>query len=153
MRLRRAPLAVLAAALALACAAGEQRPGSRPGDAWVELTIRDRQVPADPVGAGDRPPPCEVELALDGRTLLATPLAPTGAAPPYTVDSRFLLAAAPGRHRAALHYSACRTDRDQLDGRDVEIEIEVRPGHVTRLEFDGAQVVAWPPVPGGAPAD
>jgi hypothetical protein len=148
---------VLCCSLALACAPTAEREPAAHATGWVELAIRDRHVPADPLGepgsGADRPPPCEVELELDGRSLLATPLAPTGSAPPYAVDTKFRVEAPAGRHRAAVYYSACRTAWGQLDGREVEIAIDVHAGHVTRLEFDGARVVAFPPTPSGRAGD
>ena len=52
-----------------------------------------------------------------------------------------------GRHRGTLYYSGCRTSWGQLDGRDVDVALEVRTGYVTRLEFDGSTLLTYPPTP------
>ena len=136
---------LLLLALTASCAGGTEDTGERriaaPSDGWIELVIRDPHVPADPLGDpganSGEPPPCEVELELGGSRVLARPLSPRGEAPPFTVRETLRLSAPPGRHRGTLYYSGCRTSWGQLDGRDVDVALEVRTGYVTRLEFDG----------------
>lgn len=142
-------------ALGLACAVpkGDARVKGEAGaeDGWIELAISDPHVPADPLGepgsSANRPPPCEVELELGGSQALLRKLAPQGDSPPYTVRETLRVAAPPGSHRGTLYYSSCRTAWGQLDGREVDVALEVQTAHVTRLEFDGSTVLTYPPSP------
>jgi hypothetical protein len=88
-----------------------------------------------------------VELEIDGAAAFSKSLDPQGSSPPYKVEETIRVPATPGPHAASLYYSSCRTAWGQLDGRDVAVAIDVQPGHVTRLEFDGSTVLTWPPAP------
>ena len=142
-------------ALGLACATPDGNASAKqkvsPSDGWIEIAIADRHVPADPLGepgaSANRPPPCELELELGGNQALLRKLAPQGDSPPYTVQETLRFAAPPGSHRGTLYYSACRTSWGQLDSREVDVALEVRTAHVTRLEFDGSTVLTYPPAP------
>ena len=137
-----APLALL-----LACSATPQKtpppPPLAPGQGWVELTLEDSKVPADPVVAG--PPECHLLVDLGEQNVLSEAIAPGGSRPPYSVDSTFRFAAAAGEHDATVLYSGCRTFKDQLDSREARIAISVRGGQLTRLHFDGSTLVAHSP--------
>ena len=152
-RRRRALALLLTAMVALACATPEIEDSKRTrpaaSDGWIEIVVLDRHVPADPLGdpgsSAKHPPPCELELELGGRRTLTRTLTPRGDVPPYTVDETLRVAAAPGSHRGTLYYSGCRTAWGQLDGRETEVALDVRAAHVTRLEFDGATLLTYPP--------
>ncbi len=122
-----------------------------PSDGWIEISISDPHVPADPLGdpgsSADRPPPCELELELGGSPALLEKLTPRGDTAPYTVRETLRVVAPAGFHRGTLYYSSCRTAWGQLDGREVTVALEVQTGHVTRLEFDGRTVLTYPPSP------
>jgi len=146
---------MLALVLAISCAeaslGGPERHIANASDGWIELRILDPHVPADPLGdpgsSSGRPPPCEVELELSGSRILTRPLDPRGDEPPYTVRETLRVAVPPGAHRGTLYYSGCRTAWGQLDGRDVDVSLEVRTGYVTRVEFDGSTLLTYPPTP------
>lgn len=131
--------------------ASESRPGStaRTPQGWVELTVADSEVPADPISLGEgqaaRAPQCHVEVDLGGRTVLSKPIEPTGATPPFSVDSTFRFAVPAGEHATTVTYAGCRTFGDQLDSRVARLRIPVRSGQVTFLRFDGSTLEARTP--------
>lgn len=119
---------------------------------WVELTLADSDVPADPIslGAGEvvRPPRCHVDVEVAGRTVLSQPIQPDGSGPPYSVDSTFRFALPAGDHATTVTYAGCRTFGDQLDSREARLRIPVRTGQVTFLRFDGTTLEALTPPEG-----
>ena len=138
----------------LACATEEAPPPvgrtvASPSHGWIELSVTDSRIPADPIsqleGKGLRPPTCDLELTLNDQSVFSELLRPSGSSPPYFVDSMFRFPAAPGDHDAVVYYSGCRTYGQQLDGREAALRISVRRGHLTRMRFDGAVLVAFPP--------
>ncbi|MDJ0848834.1 MAG: hypothetical protein QNK04_10690 [Myxococcota bacterium] len=138
---RAAPAAAL-----LGCTAPPEeppQPALDPGQGWVELTLADSRVPADPVVAG--PPECHLLVDLGEQTVLSEPIQPGGSSPPYSVDSTFRFAADPGNHATTVLYSGCRTFKDQLDSREARIPISVQRGRLTRLHFDGSTLRARSP--------
>lgn len=135
-----------------ACAPPEQAPKSPSGPrGWVELTLSDSGVPADPVSDTGGAPLCHIEVTLEGLTVLSEPVTPSGSSPPYTVESTFRFAARPGPHTAVVYYAGCRTWKDQLDSREARIPVSVQLGHVTRLHFDGSTLRAHSPTAVGFP--
>ncbi len=147
----RAALLGLAQAIPVAallgCASAPEQPALPaldPGQGWVELTLADTKVPADPVLSG--PPDCHLLVDLDETTVFSRPIEPAGSSPPYTVDSTFRFAAEPGDHTATVLYSGCRVFKSQLDSREARIPISVQRGRLTSLHFDGSTIRARSPV-------
>jgi hypothetical protein len=146
-------LRIVALLLVLSTAACARReppaPPLPPSQGWVELTLEDDEVPADPISLGGGgpalPPPCHVEVDLGGRTVLSSVLQPSGQSPPFSVASTFRFAAPAGEHATTLTYVGCRTFGDQLDSLEVELRIPVRSGQVTHLRFDGSTLEARTP--------
>lgn len=148
----RSTAALLALPTALACALWEAPappPPLPPNQGWLELTLADDKVPADPISLGEdgpaQPPLCHVEVDLGGRTVLSQAIQPVGQAPPYSVASTFRFPAPAGEHAATVLYAGCRTFRDQLDSREARLRIPVRAGQVTYLRFDGSTLEARTP--------
>jgi hypothetical protein len=123
-----------------------------PAQGWVELTLADREVPADPISLGSgqaaHPPRCHVEVEVAGRTVLSQSIEPAGSGPPYSVDSTFRFAMPAGEHATTVTYAGCRTFGDQLDSREARLRIPVRSGQVTFLRFDGTTLQALTPPEG-----
>jgi hypothetical protein len=152
---RFAPLFALPVALASCTAWQSPKPApgpTVPAQGWVELTLVDSEVPADPIslGAGQavRPPRCHVAVEVAGRTVLSQPVEPDGTGPPYSVDSTFRFAMPAGDHATTVTYAGCRTFGDQLDSREAHLRIPVRSGQVTFLRFDGTTLEALTPPEG-----
>jgi hypothetical protein len=116
------------------------------GGGWVEVTIADRRIPADPIAqlAGHplRPPTCTLEIELDGTTVLSEQLQPTGASPPYSVRSTFQLPVAAGEYDADFIYSGCRSVGQRRDSVRAGIRFPVHVRQTTRIRFDGARIEA-----------
>jgi len=138
-------------ALALAVCACSRPEGTQPParDGWVEFTLVDHRVPADPVerraGHPAQPPRCVLAVDLDGESVLSETIQPTGSAPPYFVESLFRFPAPPGEHAAAVYYSGCRTFGNRVDSVEAALRISVRSRHVTRIRFDGSTLSADTP--------
>jgi hypothetical protein len=147
--------ALIALALAsVACSRSDGHRSLRPdpdlrADGWVEFTLLDRAVPADPIGAAAgrpaRAPTCELLVDLDGESVLSEVIHPTGTTPPYSVESTFRFSAPPGEHGAAIYYSGCRAFGRRPDSVEAALRISVRGRHVTRIRFDGSILEADAP--------
>jgi hypothetical protein len=113
---------------------------------WVEITVVDEGVPADPIaklaGRPAHPPECTLEVELDGATVLSERLRPTGSSPPYSVRSTFELPVAAGEYDANITYTGCRSVGQQQDSVRVGMRIPVHGRQTTRIRFDGAHLEA-----------
>jgi len=134
-----------------ACAAHDGRETAAggapaPSRGWIEVTVADGGVPADPVatlaGRPAQPPVCTLEVELDGTTFLSEQLRPSGASPPYSVQSTFQFPVAAGDYAAGVTYSGCRSVGRQQDSVRAEVWIPVRDRQTTRIRFDGARLEA-----------
>jgi hypothetical protein len=147
---------ILLALTILGCSSSRGGGGVAPAVAlgWVDFTLSDDEVPADPIarlaGSPDQPPVCTLDVDFDGLPVLSERLLPVGSSPPYTIDSTFRFSALPGEHAATVSYSGCRTVDGQLDSVHAEIRIPVRSRQVTRLRFDGSRLDVK--FPSGGPA-
>jgi hypothetical protein len=119
---------------------------SAAGNGWVEVTIVDGSVPADPIarraGRPAQPPTCTLEVELDGTTVLSELLRPTGSSPPYSIRSTFQFPVAAGEYDADVTYSGCRSFGRQQDSVSAAIRIPVHGRQTTRIRFDGARLDA-----------
>ena len=113
---------------------------------WIQFAVIDRSIPPDPFIEEElQPPACEIEVRLDGQAVHSEMLRPAGSSPPYSLESEFRIRAPAGEHIATIYYSSCRVYRRQLDSLELEVRVDVYPGHVTRMKFDGSSVSAFPP--------
>ena len=122
-------------------------PALPPNHGWIELALRDRNVPADPAYYPPQPPSCELEVHLDGVPVAMRLLRPTGTAAPYSVTTSLRVPAGAGWHDATITYARCRAFRGQLDSLEARIRLAVAPGAVTTIRYDGSRVTASPPRP------
>jgi len=150
--LRSAPIILTLAFAACSRTEGSRFPAQEPDNprsGWVEFTLLDRNVPADPIneraGLPVQPPTCELAVDLDGESVLSETIQPSGTAPPYSVESMFRFPAPPGEHGATIYYSGCRTFGQRLDSVEAALRISVRRRHVTRIRFDGSILEADAP--------
>ena len=119
---------------------------SAAGNGWVEVTVVDGRVSADPIaalaGQPAQPPTCTLEVELDGTTVLSERLRPTGSAPPYSIRSTFQFPVAAGEYEAGVTYSGCRSFGRHQDSVSAAIRIPVHGRQTTRIRFDGARLDA-----------
>jgi hypothetical protein len=141
----------LAVATAVACSifgARDSIDSSRdlPTNGWIQFAVMDHNIPSDPANEGElQPPTCEIEVRLDDQIVHSQTLRPSGSSEPYSLESEFRIRAPSGKHTATIYYSSCRVYRRQLDSLELEVPVAIYPGHVTRMEFDGSSVSAFPP--------
>lgn len=149
----RHPALVALLLVGAACAAPpDPAPTPRPAVApppthgWIELALRDRNVPADPAFQHPpQPPTCQIEVQLDGVSVASRDLLPTGAGAPYAVDASFRVRAGAGWHTAIIYYGRCRTFRGQLNSLEAQIRLAVAPGATTTIHYDGSRLTSTPP--------
>jgi hypothetical protein len=119
---------------------------SAAGNGWVEVSVVDERVPADPIaklaGHPAQPPTCTLEVELDGTTVLSELLRPKGSSPPYSVRSTFQFPVAAGEYEAGVTYSGCRSFGHRQDSVRAAIRIPVHGRQTTRIRFDGARLDA-----------
>jgi len=124
----------------------EEAAASATGNGWVEITVVDERVPADPIaklaGHPAQAPECTLEVELDGTTVLSELLHPTGSSPPYSVRSIFELPVAAGEYDAGITYTGCRSVGPQQDSVRAGMRIPVHGRRTTRIRFDGAHLEA-----------
>jgi hypothetical protein len=117
-----------------------------PAASFIEFQVVDRNIPADPLSdTKPRPPTCDLEVLLDDEVAISTALHPTGESPPYSIESSFRIPASAVQHDVTIYYSSCRTHGLQLDSLDAQVTVVVSSGGLTRIEFDGSSVFAFPP--------
>jgi hypothetical protein len=147
----RSIVIAVVAATTVACSILGDRDGRDPRSGlptygWIQFAVIDRSIPPDPfIEKGPQPPTCEIEVRLDGQAVHSEVLRPTGSSPPYSLESGFRIRAPAGEHVATIYYSSCRVYRRQLDSLELEMRVDVYPGHVTRMKFDGSSVSAFSP--------
>ena len=112
---------------------------------YLEIRAVDSNVepePSDDPGALPVPPVCHLEVTANREPLLDELVYPTGDSAPFAVDVGFRAPLSAKEHRIELEYSGCggSADNDVDDGDSVvkvALSVQVHPGMVTELLFDG----------------
>jgi hypothetical protein len=112
---------------------------------WVEVTIKDEEIPAAPQEKGKEqtepsPPYCSLTVYHNNERFLSESLYPIGDMPPYSLDTGFRFPLPAGEGQLELHYFGCDVAQEKSENLIQNAPVFIDEGHVTPINFDGTSI-------------